>query len=78
MAYNADNDICLWKEETDGENGTLTVGVYSYKGSQPKVGLSRMIETRKDFRHSGIGRMTAEEVSRVVPLLQKAAKEAKA
>ena len=77
MAYNAEDDECLWSDQTEGEQGTITVGVYSYRGGKPKIGLNRRVVTKRGANHSGIGRMTSAEVERVIPLLQAAVKELK-
>jgi len=75
MGYNAEDDECLWSDETEGECGVITVGVYSYKGGKPKIGLNRRVMTKRGESHSGIGRLTATEAHRVIPLLEKAVKE---
>ena len=75
MAYDLDKDKCIAEVgEFESKQGSVVrVGIWSYAGGTPKVGLTRGHISRSGRERIGpIGRLTKEELERVLPLLQSA------
>ncbi len=65
----------LFSESVDFERSVITVSVFSYNEGTPKVQVSS--QTKKadgELSFAKLGRMTKEEVSAVLPLMEKAQK----
>ncbi|NTV23440.1 MAG: hypothetical protein HGA85_03635 [Nanoarchaeota archaeon] len=75
MAYDSSLDKALFSEFVELDNTKLTVSVYSYNGGMSKLQISRE-NADKDGNptFAKLGRMTKEEVEKVLPLMQKALK----
>lgn len=72
MAYNSELDKSLFSESIEFENGRITVSVYSYNNASPKLQISRENNENGDWKFAKLGRMTKEEVEKVIPLMEKA------
>lgn len=64
----------LFGEEASFETTKIRVSVMSYNEGRPKLQVSRenLDVDSGDWRWSKLGRMTKEEASEVLPLMQKA------
>lgn len=69
MAYEQLKDVAVVEGALN--NGTdIVVGVYSYNGGEPKIGLKRQYTNKKgEVRYSAIGRLTLDEAKLVVAAL---------
>lgn len=76
--YNKKLDEKIWSETVKVEGGKLIVSVWSYDGGTPKIQISRMRENDKsEYKYSfaKLGRMTADEIEVILPLLETAMDE---
>jgi len=76
MPYNSSLDNCLFSKTHETETGRLTVSIYSYNGGPKKLQIAR--ENRDDvgdFKFAKLGRMSKEELTSVMPLIQEALKQ---
>jgi len=58
MSYNQDDDKLLKEFSEEGIN--IKIGIYSYKGSTPKVQITRAPVDNKFFK---LGRLNKEEIN---------------
>ncbi len=73
--FDSSLDKNLFSESVDFERSRITVGVFSYNGGTAKLQLSRENRTADgEYSFAKLGRMTKEETSAVLPLVQKALK----
>jgi hypothetical protein len=75
MPYDSSLDESLFSKSWENETGRLSVSVFSYNKGTKKLQITR--ETRDpqgEFRFAKLGRMTKEEITAVLPLLQEAVK----
>jgi hypothetical protein len=73
MAYEKEKDVEKFAETISFGETEITVGVYSYDEGAPKLGISREnIKEDGSKAFSKLGRMTKDEVEKVVPVIQKA------
>ena len=76
MAFDKNLDKNLFSEIVEWDTNRITVGVFSYNDGPTKLQISR--ESRNPnsaepvFKWSKLGRMTKNEVIKVIPLMQKA------
>lgn len=76
MAFDKNLDKELFSETADFETTRIHVGVYSYNDGDKKLQLSREnMNADGEWSFAKLGRMTLEEVEKVLPLMQKAFKE---
>lgn len=73
MGYDKTLDVEKYSEKIEFEKTAIIVGVYSYDGNEPKVGINRE-NTKEDGSKafSKLGRLTKEETEKVIPAIQKA------
>ncbi|HIJ10745.1 TPA: hypothetical protein HA278_01680 [Candidatus Woesearchaeota archaeon] len=72
-AFDPSLDKDVWKESVDFERSVVTVGVKSYNEGTPKLQLSRQNKRADgELSFAKLGRLTKEEVEKVLPLMQKA------
>ena len=65
----------LFAESLDFEKSKITVAVFAYNNGTPKLQIGR--ETKNavgELSFAKLGRMTKEEVEKVMPLMEKAKK----
>lgn len=76
MPYDSGLDKKLFSESIEGETSRLTVSVYSYNEGMKKLQISRENrDPQGDYRFSKMGRLTKEEATGVLPLMQEALKK---
>jgi hypothetical protein len=73
MPYDPNLDDKKFSEEIEFEDSKIIVAIYSYNDGTPKLQISRE-RVNKDGGPSfaKLGRMTKEEVEKVIPIMQKA------
>ena len=65
-------DKNLFSESVEFEKTRITVGVFSYNEGTPKLQISRENKNASgEYSFSKLGRMTKEEATAVLPLMQK-------
>lgn len=76
MAFDKNLDKNLFSETAEFETGRITVGVFSYNDGTPKLQISR--ENRNmnsgEYSWAKLGRMTKQEVTAIMPMLEKSKK----
>jgi len=76
MPYDPNLDKMLASEEAEFETTKITVGVYSYNDGEKKLQLSRQNRNKDgEWSFAKLGRMTKEEVVKVLPLISKVAEQ---
>ena len=71
MPYDASLDECLASKKWETDTGRIVVSVYSYNKGQKKLQISRENKTPDgEFRFTKLGRLTKEEVTAIVPVIQ--------
>lgn len=75
MPYDRDLDECLFSKSWESESDRLTVSVYSYNKGAKKLQIARENRNAQgELRFAKLGRMTGEEVTGILPLIQEAIK----
>lgn len=65
----------LFSENIDLEKSVITVAVFSYNGGTAKLQLGRQNKNAEgELTFAKLGRMTKDEVVKVLPLMEKAQK----
>jgi len=65
----------LFSESVDFDRSRITVSVFAYNNGIPKLQLSRETKSAAgEYTFAKLGRMTKEEVGKVMPLMEKAKK----
>lgn len=73
MPYDQSLDVESFKETKEFDGTRITVGIFSYRGGEKKLQLTRENKDQGDeWRFSKLGRMTQKEVKEIVPLMMKA------
>ncbi len=73
MAYNRHLDECLFSKSWESNAERLTVSVYSYNKGTKKLQITRENkDSEGNFRFVRLGRMTKEEITSILPLIQEA------
>ena len=73
MPFDPNLDKKLFSEEIEFEGSNIIVGVFSYNDGTPKLQLAReRVNASGDKSFAKLGRMTKEEVEKVIPIMQKA------
>lgn len=63
----------LFSEVKEFEKSRITVAVFAYNNGTPKLQISRETKsTDGEYTFAKLGRMTKEEVEKVMPLMEKA------
>ncbi|MDD4293881.1 MAG: hypothetical protein PHP69_00025 [Candidatus Omnitrophica bacterium] len=73
MPYDRNLDECLFVQnyETDAER--ITVSVYSYNNGPKKLQITRENkDAQGNFRFTKLGRVTKEEITSILPLINEA------
>jgi hypothetical protein len=74
MPYDSSLDKQLFSKNWEDEGTKLTVSIYSYNNGVKKLQISREnINAEGEPRFAKLGRMTKEEFTAILPLLQEAA-----
>ena len=65
----------LFSEALSFDKSRITVSVFAYNNGTPKLQLSRENKTADgEYTFAKLGRMTREEVERIMPVMEKAKK----
>ena len=74
MAYDKSLDKELFNESVEFEITKLAVSIFSYNEGTPKLQLSRENRNQNtgEWQWSKLGRLTKEEVEKLLPLVNKA------
>lgn len=65
----------LFSEKLDFDRSRVTVAVFAYNNGTPKLQISRENKDASgEFSFAKLGRMTKDEVEKVMPLMEKAKK----
>ena len=65
----------LFSESLDFERSRIVVSVFAYNNGTPKLQISRENKNASgEYSFAKLGRMTKEEVEKVMPLMEKAKK----
>ena len=75
MAYDSSMDRQVFSETVDFESSRITVSIYSYNNGVPKLQISReTMDADGSYKFAKLGRMTKEEVEKILPGIQNALK----
>jgi hypothetical protein len=75
MPYDANLDECLFTKSHETESQRLDISVYSYNKGQKKLQITRENkDAHGEFQFTKLGRMTKDEVTAILPLIQEALK----
>jgi len=73
MPYDKNLDKEIFSETAELDNGLIKVSVFAYNEGTPKLQLSRELsDPEGNMKWAKLGRMTRDEVEKVLPLMQKA------
>lgn len=73
MPYDSSLDKQLFTKSWEGEGTKISVSVYSYNNGPKKLQISREnLDAEGQVRFSKLGRLTKEELTAILPLLQEA------
>jgi len=67
--YDESKNKVIDSETVSFEKSKITVGVYSYNEGENKLGISRIAIKDGEETFAKLGRMTKEEVEKVLPLI---------
>lgn len=71
MPYDASLDQRVDSRTWEGDGDRITVSVYSYNNGAKKMQLSREnLNKEGEYRFAKLGRLTKEEASAIIPLMQ--------
>ncbi len=75
MAFDKSLDKELFSATLEFDRSRITVAVFSYNNGTPKLQLSRENKNAGgEYSFAKLGRMTKDEVEKVMPLMEKAKK----
>ena len=74
MPYDSSLDDQLFSKTYENENTKIVVSIYSYNNGAKKLQIGREIKTGGEFKFSKLGRMTKEEITAILPLIEEAIK----
>jgi len=73
MPYDKSLDVESFKQSVEFDETRITVGVFSYNEGAKKLQLSREnYNPDGEWRFAKLGRMTKDEASAILPIMQKA------
>lgn len=75
MPYDASLDESLFSKSYETETERITVSVYSYNKGAKKLQITRENRDREgELRFTKLGRLSKEEITAILPLIQEATK----
>jgi len=75
MPYDANLDESLFSKSYETETERITVSVYSYNKGAKKLQITRENRDREgELRFTKLGRLSKEEITAILPLIQEAIK----
>ncbi len=73
MPYDKELDECLFAKSWENDNEKLTASIFSYNKGTKKLQLTRENKNNQgEFRFAKLGRLTKEEITALIPLIQEA------
>ncbi len=73
MPYEKELDECLFAKSWENDNEKLTASIFSYNKGTKKLQLTRENKNSQgEFRFAKLGRLTKEEITALLPLIQEA------
>ncbi len=76
MQYEKEVDECLFAKSWEKEKEKLTASIFSYNKGTKKLQLTRENKNNQGgFRFAKLGRLTKEEVTAFLPLIQEACEQ---
>lgn len=76
MAFDETKDKTIVSKILEFDKTKITVGVYSYNDGPKKLGISRvLLDAENKEKFAKLGRLTKEEVEKMIPALQEVSKE---
>ncbi len=73
MPYDKELDECLFAKSWENDNEKLTASIFSYNKGTKKLQLTRENKNNQgEFRFAKLGRLTKEEITAIIPLIQEA------
>ncbi len=73
MPYDKGLDECLFAKSWENDNEKLTASIFSYNKGTKKLQLTRENKNNQgEFRFAKLGRLTKEEITAIIPLIQEA------
>ncbi len=73
MPYDKELDECLFAKSWENDNEKLTASIFSYNKGTKKLQLTRENKNSQgEFRFAKLGRLTTEEITTLLPLIQEA------
>ncbi len=73
MPYDKELDECLFAKSWENDNEKLTASIYSYNKGTKKLQLTRENKNNQgSLRFAKLGRLTKEEITALLPLIQEA------
>ena len=73
MAFDPNLDVKKFSETVECDGSNIVVGIYSYNEGEPKLQLSReRVNADGGTAFAKLGRMTKQEVEKVLPVIKKA------
>ena len=73
MPYDKELDECLFTKSWENDNEKLTASIYSYNKGIKKLQLTRENKNSQGgLRFAKLGRLTKEEITALLPLIQEA------
>lgn len=72
MPYDPNLDVKVYSEEVELENSKLIISAMSYDEGIKKLQIGREKQDAEgNYKFSKLGRLTKEEVEKIIPLLEK-------
>lgn len=72
MPYDPNLDVKVYSEEVEFDNSKIIVSVMSYNEGIKKLQIGRESKDAEgNYKFSKLGRLTKEEVEKVLPLIEK-------
>ncbi len=73
MPYEKELDECLFAKSWENDNEKLTASIFSYNKGTKKLQITRENKNSQgEFRFAKLGRLTKEEITALLPLIQEA------
>ena len=73
MPYDSALDACVFTKSWENDSTRVTVSVYSYNNGPKKLQITRENKLASgEYRYTRLGRLSHEELSAVMPLIQEA------
>jgi hypothetical protein len=76
MPYDPSLDSSIFSKAHETDSQRITVSIFSYNQGQKKLQITRETkDAQGEFKFTKLGRMTKEEITAILPLIQEAVKQ---